>query len=134
MLKNSPGGGYFPYFYKGGQLFGLHLGSFYADEEGAIARMRAEGEFLTAQNQGVIGIWIDLCQTRLSKRVLGEFIEFLARVRPCILKLALVGCSLFDRWKLQRLIRKDGRLAGLTLRFYSDPEEAKTWLVSEGDA
>jgi len=35
-MKKSPGGSIFPYSYKGGELLGLHFGSFHADEEGLL--------------------------------------------------------------------------------------------------
>jgi len=121
----------FPYYYKSGQLFGLHFGSFFNDEEGLIALMQAEAAFLNAQSHGVTGIWIDFYQTKLSSRVLGEFIHYLVCVRGRILKLAVVGCSMVDRWRIRRLVQKAEALRGLSLRFYADPEEAKTWLVSD---
>jgi hypothetical protein len=129
-LKVSPGGSYFPYGYKGGELFGLHLGSFGRDEDGAIARMRAEERFFLQQNRS-IGLWIDFCQTRLTARVIDEFVGFLEHTQDHILKLALVGCSLLDRWRLRAAIKRSSCLSSLPVRYYQDPEEAKTWLVSE---
>jgi hypothetical protein len=131
VFKKSPGGSLFPYPYKNGELFGLHLGSFGANEEALITRMRAEALFFNEQKRS-LGIWMDFYQTKLSDRVIGELIEFLQNTRSHTLKLSLVGCSLNDRRRLNRRIREAGDLTGLPVRYFSDPEEAKTWLVSEG--
>jgi hypothetical protein len=129
-LKKSPGGSYFPYAYKGGELFGFHLGSFGADEDGVISMMKAEEVFFLQQNRS-IGLWIDFCQTKLTDRVIGEFIETMEHISQRIPKLALVGCSLMDRWRINRLLKKTVHLSTLPVRYYSDPEDAKTWLVNE---
>ena len=64
-LKKSPGGSLFPYPYKGGELFGWHLGGFGSNEDGVISRMKAEEIFFIQQNRS-IGLWIDFYQTRLT--------------------------------------------------------------------
>jgi len=46
-------------------------------------------------------------------------------------KLGIVGCSWKDQWKLKRLIRKTDQLSSLPVKYFDDPEVAKTWLVSE---
>ena len=129
-LKKSPGGAYFPYSYKGGELFGFHLGGFGANEDGVIARMKAEEIFFT-QQQRSIGLWIDFCQTRLSSRVVGEFVGTMEHIHNRVLKLGLVGCSTLDRWKISRTMKKSACLSSLPTKYFSDPEDAKTWLVSE---
>ena len=129
-LKKSPGGSYFPYSYKGGELFGLHLGSFGTDEDGVIARMRAEETFFIQQNQS-IGLWIDFCQTKLTDNVIGEFIRFLEHAHSRIRKLGLVGCSSLDRWRMSKIMKKSECLSSLPVKYFRDPEDAKTWLVSE---
>ena len=129
-LKKSPGGSLFQYPYKGGELFGWHLGSFGSNEDGVISRMKAEEIFFIQQNRS-IGLWIDFYQTRLTDRVIGEFIEMLGHTYKLILKLGLVGCSTLDRWRINRLIKKTGVLSKLPVKYFSDPEDAKTWLVSE---
>ena len=130
LLKKSPGGSIFPYPYKNGELYGLHLGSFGDNEDALIARMRAEALFFNEQKRS-LGIWMDFYQTRITDRVIGELIEFLQNTRRHVLKLSLVGCSSSDRRRLDRRIREAGELSTLPVRYFSDPEEAKTWLVSE---
>lgn len=129
-LKKSPGGSYFPYPYKGGELFGLQLGSFGANEDGVIARMKAEEIFFTQQNRS-IGLWIDFYQTRLTRRVIGEFIDMVEHIHQRVLKLGLVGCSSIDRWRINRRLKKAGDLSALPVKYFDDPEDAKTWLVME---
>ena len=129
-IKNSPGGSDFRYYYKGGELFGLHRGGFGANEEGVIARMKAEEIFFIQQNRG-IGMWIDFYHTKLTDRVIGEFIEVMNHIGKRVLKLGLVGCSRNDRRRINRLVKQAECLSTLPVRYFDDPEDAKTWLVSE---
>ena len=130
LSKQSPGGSTFPYYYKGGELFGLHLGSYFENEAGVMAMMKAEGAFIMAQNRK-IGLWIDFYETKLTPRVMAELIEMLKLIHPRLSKLAIVGCAFSSKWKLNRLIKKADYLSSLPFRYYTDPEAAKTWLVSE---
>jgi hypothetical protein len=130
LLKKSPGGSIFPYPYKNGELYGLHLGSFGKDEETLIARMRAEALFFNEQRRS-LGIWMDFYQTRITDKIIEELIEFLRNTRRYVLKLGLVGCSSSDRHRIDKRIKEAGDLTTLPVRYYRDPEEAKTWLVSE---
>ncbi len=63
--RKSPGGSMFPYPYKSGELFGLHMGSFGRDEEAFIARLKAEAAFFIEQNHS-LPVWMDLYETRLT--------------------------------------------------------------------
>ncbi len=126
----SPGGSLFPYPYKGGELFGLHLGSFEANEDALISLIEAEEVFFLEQNRS-LGLWIDFYETKLSDRVIVEFVEFLRHICHRLLKLGIVGCSLRDRRRIGKRMKEAGAFSNLPVRYYSDPEEAKTWLVSE---
>lgn len=127
---NSPSGAYFPYYYKGGELFGLHLGSYYSDEAAVVAMLKREQDFLVEQGH-TVPIWIDLCHTKLTDKVTVQLVEYLKHVRHRITKLGLVGCSLLDKWRLVRMVKKTEGLSSLPVRCFDDPEDAKTWLVSE---
>ena len=129
-LKKSPCGSLFPYPYKNGELFCLHLGSFGTDEAAVISRIKTEEVFFTQQNRS-IGIWIDFYETKLTDRVMSEFIELIERIDNRILKLGLVGCSFMDQWKINKLMKKAGCFSTLPVKYFEDPEDAKTWLVSE---
>jgi hypothetical protein len=128
--QKSPGGSLFPYYYKNGELFGLHYGSFFADEEAFLARMKAEEEFLLRANRP-LPLWIDFYETKLTDRVLIEFSKSILRLQRQIPKLAIVGCSFKDRRRLHKLGKKFEIEFPMPVRFFSDPEVAKTWLVSE---
>lgn len=47
----------------------------------------------------------------------------------CIDKLSIVGLTRFNVWRLKRRMKKSG--IRLNISFYEDPEDAKTWLVSD---
>ncbi len=130
QTQKSPGGSLFPYYYKNGELFGLHLGSFFSDEDGVIDLMKAEAAFLTQQHRQM-GLWIDFYETKLTNKVIKEFVEMIEQMRPKITRLGIVGASLLAQWKINRLITKTESLVSLPVRYFEDPEEAKTWLVSE---
>lgn len=130
QIQTSPGGSLFPYYYKNGELFCLHFGSYFSDEDAVIAMIQAEEEFFTKKHRA-IGIWIDLYETKLTDRVIRELVEMLAQISYQTTKLGIVGCSLLDRWRIKRLIRKTAVLASLPVKYFDDPEVAKTWLVSE---
>jgi|SRR5215208_299620 len=130
LTQKSPSGALFPYYYKNGELFGLHLGSYFSNEDGVIAMMKAEALFFSGQHRQ-LGLWIDFYETKLTDRVIQEFIEMVKAMVPRVIRLGIVGCSFINRWKIKRLIKKAELLASLPIRFYEDPEEAKTWLVSE---
>ncbi|MGG3306738.1 hypothetical protein ABER23_04845 [Paenibacillus lautus] len=65
----------------------------------------------------------------VTSTVLQELINNLKNLDNYIERLSFVGLSAINEWRLKRSIKK----AGVTLKisYYSDPEEAKTWLVSE---
>jgi hypothetical protein len=130
QIKTSPGGSLFPYYYKDGELFCLHFGSYFSDEDGVIAMMKAEEEFVTEHHRPM-GIWIDFYETKLTDRVLRELIEMLKHIRPHTTKLGIVGCPTMKRWKMNKLIKKAELLSSLPIKYFDDPEEAKSWLVSE---
>ena len=132
MIKTetSPSGALFPYYYKNGELFGMHLGSYHVNEEGVIPMMKAEENFLI-QKHSRMGVWIDFYGTKLTDRVIYELVEMLAHLGGQVTKLGLVGCSPTTRWKINRRIRNNSQFCSLPVRYYDDPEVAKTWLVSE---
>ncbi len=130
LTQKSPSGAMFPYYYKNGELFGMHLGSYFSDEDGVIAMMKAEATFSARQHRR-LGLWIDFYETKLTERVIEEFIEMIEQMRTRVTKLAIVGVPFLARRKINRLIKKTEVLASLPVKYYEDPEEAKTWLVSE---
>ena len=130
QIQRSPGGSLFPYYYKNGELFCLHFGSYFSDEEAVIETMKAEEAFFMNSHRP-IGIWIDFYETKLTDRVLQALVIMLTHIVHQTTKLGIVGCSTLARWKLNRLIRRTELLSALPVKYFDDPEVAKTWLVSE---
>lgn len=128
--QKSPGGSIFPYGYKGGEIFGVHFGSFHADEEGLLAHMRAEEEFI-ANTHRQFPIWFDFYETNLTDKILVEFLASIYRLSKHFTKLAIVGCSPRERKRMDKLRRQSNVQFIMPIHFFDDPEIAKTWLVSE---
>jgi len=120
----------FPYNYKGGDLFGLHYGSFFDDSEALLARMKAEEEFF-ANSLRQLPLWIDFYETSLTGAVLTEFCRSMDRLGSRITKMAIVGCSNRDKRRLAQVQKKLGITWLMPVKYFNDPELAKIWLVSE---
>ena len=105
QIQRSPGGSLFPYYYKNGELFCLHFGGYFSDEEKLIAIMKAEETFFLPGHHA-LGIWIDFYDTKLTDRVVEALIEMLKQIRPKTTRLGIVGCSLMARWKINRWVQK----------------------------
>lgn len=130
--KKSPGGANFPYYYKNGELFGAHYESFASREEELLELMKAEEEFFIKQNHR-LPYWVNFYGTELTDKVLGEFIQSVNRMQRYIPRLAIVGCSRVDRWRLGRIEKRLNMKLPFPVRYFSDPEDAKAWLVNEID-
>ena len=130
LLLKSPGGSAYPYYYKGGTFLGLHYGSFFKDEEALLARIRAEEQFIKDSVRQSL-LWIDFYQTRLTDKFLIEFSTSILRLEKHIIKMAIVGCSFRDKRRIIKLEKKFGWKFPMPVRFFGDPELAKTWLVSD---
>lgn len=127
MIVKSPGGSIFPYHYKGGEIHCLKYGSFHSNSESLFNLMKAEEAFILGQPRR-LAVWVDFYETQLTKEVILEFAGNLARLQPHIRKLAVVG-DYFSRHRLHRYLRKQAGQFTVPIQYYSDPEEAKTWLV-----
>jgi hypothetical protein len=126
----SPGGSTFPYYYKGGEIHCFKFGSFHADEASLLNIMHAEEEFISKPGRQ-LRIWVDVYESELTDRVLVEMLGSLSRACQHISKLALVGCPFVVRWRIRWLSWKSGGGFPFPVRYFEDPEVAKTWLVSE---
>ncbi|MFB8373677.1 hypothetical protein [Paenibacillus taichungensis] len=127
MIK-SPGGSLFPYYYKGGEIHCLKYGSKYKKYEELFELMRLEEEFIFKANKK-LKIWIDLYETSITEMVLQELVNNLSNLNGYVKKISFVGLSSISKWKLKRKI-KNLKLE-YPVSYFSDPEEAKTWLISE---
>ncbi len=132
LSKESPGRANLSYYYRNGKLFGTHYEGFASREDELLELMKAEEQFLIEQNHP-LPFWVNFYGTQLTDRVLSEFVQSMNRLRRYIPKLAIVGCSLLDRWRLRRVEKRLNMKLPAPVRYFSDPEAAKTWLVSEPD-
>ncbi|WP_408894719.1 hypothetical protein [Paenibacillus taichungensis] len=127
MIK-SPGGSIFPYYYKGGEIHCLKYGSKYRKYDELFELMRMEEEFIFKANKK-LKIWIDLYETSITEMVLQELVNNINNLNGYVKKISFVGLSSTSKWKLKRKI-KNLKLE-YPVSYFSDPEEAKTWLISE---
>jgi len=127
MMK-SPGGSIYPYPYKGGEIHCLKYGSKYTNEAALFELMQQEEVFILQTNRK-LKIWVDLYHTVITKKVLSELVIHLKHLENRIVKISFVGLSVFNQWRLERQMKRSG--VQLVISFYADPEEAKSWLVSE---
>ncbi len=118
----------FPYYYKGGEIHCLKYGSMYKDEERLFRLIQEEEQFMIGVHRK-LKIWVDFYKTSITDRVIQELINHLSRISLYVERLSIVGLSPMNAWRLKKQIKKSG--LDLNIRFYADPEDAKTWLVTE---
>lgn len=124
----SPGGSIFPYYYKGGEIHCLKYGSKFKNKEKLFELMKQEEAFIIQTNKK-LKIWIDMYETSMTEKVIQELINNLKNLNDYIERLSFVGLSGMNQWRLKRRMKQAGLKQ--TISFYADPEDAKTWLVSE---
>jgi len=132
MLKKSPSGSLCPYYYKGGELHPLHYGSYHDNLIELTNIMAAEEKFiLSSAGNRNRRIWVDLYETNLTEDMIGKLAQHIAGISIKTSKIAFVGCSKRTLKKVNKYLEKlKCRFAG-QIRLFSDPELAKSWLVSE---
>ena len=132
-LNRSPSGSICPYYYMGGELHPLKYGSYSTDKDKLFDVMKAEEEFiLKSPGQNNRRIWIDLYETKLDYEVISALVLHIKTIRHKIFKLCFVGCTFFDRSKIRKQIGENHIDIAEQIKFFSDPEKAKQWLVGEG--
>ncbi len=130
MPTKSPSGALSPYYFKGGQIYGMHYGSCFDD-------MEAFGNLMSAEEHFVMHspikrrILIDLYETNLTKQMVSAFADHVLRMKAKIVKLAIAGDDKYAFRAINNLIGKSKALEKGQLYFCSDMEDGKTWLVSE---
>jgi len=114
----------------GGELHPLKYGSYFKNKDELFAIMKAEEEFIIkSSGQNNRRIWIDLYETSLDNEVIENLVLHIKTIRSKIYRLCLVGCSLADRHKIKKKMQSCNVDIAEQVRFFSDPEEAKQWLV-----
>jgi hypothetical protein len=130
--QTSPGGSMFPYYYKNGELHCLKYGSFFNNEIALLILMKEEETFLVKPSIK-IPVWVDFYETKLTDVLVQEFLQSMDRLQLYLRKLAIVGCSNWDKQRIQRTEKRLGIKFSLPVKYFMNPETAKTWLVKEGD-
>ncbi|MCX7759357.1 MAG: hypothetical protein N2169_07125 [bacterium] len=129
-MNKSPSGSLCPYYYMGGELHPLKYGSYFSDKDKLFAVIKDEEEFIL-ESSGLNNrrIWIDLYETKLDNEVIDRLVLHIVTIRSKIFKLCFVGCSFFAKHKIKKQMRDHRMDIALQIKFFSDPEEAKQWLV-----
>ncbi|MDA3899907.1 MAG: hypothetical protein PF637_05240 [Spirochaetes bacterium] len=123
----SPSGSTFPYYYKNGVIHAVKLSGCKRKREKVKELLEQEKEFTLLQNQTKT-IWIDLYSTVVTGDLANDLISFIRDLSIKINKIAFVGCGLFARQKIKKRMRAQ-YINYITIQFFSNPEEAKNWLV-----
>lgn len=110
----------------------MKYGSYFYDKEKLFAVIKAEENFiLKSSGQNNRRIWIDLYETKLDNEVIDALALHIKTIRSKIFRLCFVGCSIFDRIRLKRKMAEELINIVEQIKFFSDPEKAKQWLISE---
>ena len=127
--RKSPSGSLFPYYYKNGALHCLKYGSYYRNEDALLETIEREERFFIESGER-LNVWIDLYCTRISGRVLDRLIGNLCAIAPQARRIAIVmGASPLSELRIKSRLRRRPELSDTAIRFFRDPEDAKTWIV-----
>ena len=132
MNNKSPSGSLCPYYFMGGELHPLHYGSFHSDKKGLFEIINAEENFIL-NSFGINNrrIWIDLYETVIDNDVINMLVNHLETIQHKIFKICLVGCSSKIIHKLRLIMKQKNMVLFNQIHYFSDPEEAKLWLVGK---
>lgn len=131
-MSKSPSGSLCPYYYMGGELHPLKYGSYFNDKDKLFAVIKAEEAFiLNSSGQNNRRIWIDLYETKLDDEVIDTLISHIEVISIKIFKLSLVGCSFFEKRKIIKKMTANNMQIVEEIKFFSDPEKAKQWLIGK---
>lgn len=131
-MRKSPSGSLCPYYYMGGELHPLKYGSYFKEKEKLFSVIEAEEYFiLNSSGQNNRRIWIDLYETVLDDEVIDKIVTHINNISPKIFRLCLVGCSFWNRRKIKNKMHIKNMEIAKEVRFYSDPEKAKQWLIGK---
>ncbi len=132
-MSKKPSERFFPYYYKNGELHAFKLGGHGKDQAAFLDCLDEEVRFLK-ESRRRINTWIDLYETELPHSIAEVLVDKVSAVAGQISLLALVGkINLHKRRRLRRLFSLKAEFCNTIVRFFADPEDAKTWLV-KGEA
>ncbi len=120
----SPGGSTYPYYYKNGELHCLKYGGFGSHSTVLLSLMEQERDFILSKPVA-LNIWIDCYKTSFNQPVLAGLTAHLLQLQGHVTRIALVGMPWWPKFKLTFRLKK----LGYPVRFFEDPEAAKTWVV-----
>jgi hypothetical protein len=116
----------------GGELHPLHYGSYFDDKNGLFETMKAEEKFiLDSYGKNNRRIWIDLYETTLDNETIDFLLDHLITINPKIYKLGLFGCSKIVQWKMAKRMKQKSIDLFTKTKYFSDPENAKMWLIGK---
>lgn len=98
------------------------------NQEALFTLMKAEADFIIKINRP-LRIWVDFYGTSRTDQILAKFLENIGHLSNSMIKLAIVGFSFPDKIRFRRFIKKLGIELSVPVKFFSDPEDAKAWLV-----
>jgi hypothetical protein len=75
-----------------------------------------------------VRIWVDFYATTTTEHVVASFMENIRHLQHHIVKLAVVGVSFSVKQRIGKFVKRSTE-SRFPVRFFTDPEEAKTWLV-----
>lgn len=108
----------------------MKYGGLHKDEQRLYALMDAEEVFIRNRPAQRLRVWVDFYETALSGNVPVRFAAHVKRLEGQLVKLAVVGCPLAARYRLNKAIRHLEGGFSVPLCYFNDPEDAKTWLVT----
>jgi hypothetical protein len=131
-LAYSPSGSVCPYYFMGGELHPLHYGSYFDDKNGLFEIIKAEEKFIL-NSSGINNrcIWIDLYETTLDNEAIDFLLNHLLAINSKIYKLGLFGCSKIIQWKISKKMKQKNIDLFTKTKYFSDPENAKMWLIGK---
>jgi hypothetical protein len=76
-------------------------------------------------------IWIDLYETKFDNEAVVFLLDHLITINSKILKLGLCGLSKINQWKISRKMKQKNNELFIKTKYFSDPEDAKMWLIGK---
>jgi len=125
----TPSGANFPYYYKNGALHGIHFADYKDDIVALLRILEKEQAFIVNQNI-TSTTWLDCYYIKYSKEVFLGICSFLEKLSNKLTRCAFVGLGIKYKIRIYYFIKKT-KINDLQIRYYNDPEIAKTWLVGK---